>query len=96
MDLRRALKEKKQDLAQLREIRSRDEAARSNRRAASERVQVMEKVLSEIREKIKKETNPRKREILEAKAQDLRACLEGEKRNVIGTNYRTAIGRQPA
>ena len=88
--------EKKRELSQLKEIRNRENAARCDRKAALERVRTMEGALSRIREKMKKEINPRKREAMEAEAQGIKARLEDEKRNASGRNYRTAIGRQPA
>ena len=88
--------EKKRELSQLKEIRSRENAARCDRKAASERARVMEQSVSRIREKMKKETDPRKREAMEAEANSIKARMEDEKRNASSRNYRTAISKQPA
>lgn len=96
MILKGTSEEKKRELSQLKEIRNRENAARCDRKAASERARAMEGALSRIREKMKKEKDPRKREAMEAEAQGIKARLEDEKRNASGRNYRTATNKQPA
>lgn len=60
------------------------------------KVRTMENAIAGIRKSMEKTTDPRTKKVMEMKINELRACLGGEKRNVIGTNYRTAVGRQPA
>lgn len=95
MGLKEKVKERAEELHQRRTARSRSETARSARQAATDRIREAEKVLGEIRAKLKKEMDPRKREAMEAKAREMAAYLEAEKMNTSGTKYRTAIGKQP-
>lgn len=95
MGLKEKLKERVEELHQRRTARSRSEAREAGRRATTDRIRVAEKVLGEIRAKLKKEMDPRKREVMEAKAREMAAYLEAEKMNASGTKYRTAVSKQP-
>ena len=60
------------------------------------KVRTMRNAIAGIRKSMEKTTDPRTKNVMEMKINDLKSCMKEQKQNTSGRNYRTAVGKQPA